>query len=118
MDTLAWQDLLESITLHAPDLDRPDDRISWRLEPMGCFSTKSLYKAIAPSHGIEPFAALWEIRLPLKIRIFLWQWLRGRLPSCVEVLKRNGPGDGICPLWATKEDSNHIFFSCVSAQFL
>ncbi|KAE8804952.1 ABC transporter G family member 37 [Hordeum vulgare] len=43
MDTLTWQDLLESIALHAPDLDRPDDRISWRLEPLGCFSMKSLY---------------------------------------------------------------------------
>ncbi|KAE8821104.1 ABC transporter G family member 37 [Hordeum vulgare] len=63
MDTLVWQDL--------PELDRPDDRISWRLEPAGCFSMKSFYRAIVPSQGIEPFAALWEIRLPLKIRIFL-----------------------------------------------
>ncbi|KAE8768777.1 putative TdLSC37 protein [Hordeum vulgare] len=93
MDMLAWQDLLDSIVLHAPDLDRPGDRISRRLEPSGCFSRKSLYRAIAPSQGIKPFAALLEIRLPLKIQIFLWQWLRGRLPSGVEVLKRNGPGD-------------------------
>ncbi|KAI4978322.1 hypothetical protein ZWY2020_014876 [Hordeum vulgare] len=118
MDTLTWQDLLESIALHAPDLDRPDDRISWRLEPLGCFSMKSLYQAIAPFQSIEPFAALCEIRLPLMIRIFLWQWLRGRLPSSVEVLKRNGPGDGICPLCAKEGDSNHIFFSCMSVQFL
>ncbi|KAE8768763.1 putative TdLSC37 protein [Hordeum vulgare] len=41
--------------------------------------------------GFTPLAALWETRLPLKIQIFLWQWLRGRLPSGVEVLKRNGP---------------------------
>ena len=34
------------------------------------------------------------------------------------MLKRNGPGDGMCPLCGTLEDSNHIFFSCVSAQFL
>ncbi|KAE8795235.1 putative TdLSC37 protein [Hordeum vulgare] len=92
MDTLAWQDLLESIALHALYLDWTGDRISWRLEPTGCFSTKSIYRAIAPSQGIEPFAALLEIRLPLKIRIFLWQWLRGRLPSGVEVLKRTNQG--------------------------
>ena len=95
-----------------------DDRARWRLEPSGQFSTKSLYLAIAPSLGHEAFSSIWEIRLPLKIRIFLWQWIRGRLPSGVEVLKRNGPGDGRCPLCGPEEDSNHIFFTCVSAQFL
>lgn len=36
----------------------------------------------------------------------------------MEVLKHNGSGDGICPLCDTEEDSNHIFFSCASTQFL
>ena len=48
----------------------------------------------------------------------IWQWIRGRIPSGTEVLKRHRLGDGICPLCGTAEDSNHIFFSCVSAQFL
>lgn len=61
---------------------------------------------------------MWAIKLPLKIRIFLWQWIKSRVPSGVEVLKRNGPGDGICPLCDMMEDSNHIFFTCVTAQFL
>lgn len=33
------------------------------------------------------------------------------------MLKRNGPGDGQCPLCEVEEDKNHIFFTCVSAQF-
>ncbi|KAI4987573.1 hypothetical protein ZWY2020_020373 [Hordeum vulgare] len=118
MDAIAWQDLLECIALHEPNVERSIGCLSWRLEPSGCFSTKSLYRAIAPSPGTEPLTALSEIRLPLKNRIFLWQWLRGCLPSGVEVIKRNKPGDGICPLYATEEDSNHIFFFCVFAQFL
>ena len=113
-----WQELLDCIALHEPDLSTDDDRARWRLEPSGQFSTKSLYLAIAPSLGHEALSSIWEIRLPLKIRIFLWQWIRGRLPSGVEVLKRNGPGDGCCPLCGPEEDSNHIFFTCVSAQFL
>lgn len=36
----------------------------------------------------------------------------------VEILKRNGPGDGTCPLCETTEDSNHIFFECAFVQFL
>ena len=92
--------------------------MTWRLEPSGCFSTKSLYAAIAPSLAPELFSLISDIRLPLKIRIFLWQWIRGRLPSGVEVRKRNGPGDGMCPLCAMVEDSNHIFFKCSTVQFL
>ncbi|KAE8772775.1 putative TdLSC37 protein [Hordeum vulgare] len=85
MDAIAWQDLLECIALHEPNVERSIGCLSWRLEPSGCFSTKSLYRAIAPSPGTEPLTALSEIRLPLKNRIFLWQWLRGCLPSGVEV---------------------------------
>nr|XP_020193283.1 uncharacterized protein LOC109779090 [Aegilops tauschii subsp. strangulata] len=90
-DTADWHDLLDCIALHEPDLDMGDDRTRWHLELSGRFSTKSLYQAIAPSPGPEALTTIWEIRLPLKIRIFLWQWIRGRLPSDVEVLKRNGP---------------------------
>uniref|UniRef100_A0A453N6T0 Reverse transcriptase zinc-binding domain-containing protein n=1 Tax=Aegilops tauschii subsp. strangulata TaxID=200361 RepID=A0A453N6T0_AEGTS len=96
-ETADWQELLDCIALHMPDLMTEYDSSRWRLEPSGQLSTKSLYQAIAPSPGHEALTLIWEIRLPLKIRIFLWQWIRGRLPSGVEVLKRNGPGDGRCP---------------------
>ncbi|XP_020172316.1 uncharacterized protein [Aegilops tauschii subsp. strangulata] len=117
-DTADWHDLLNCIALHEPDLDMGDDRTKWHLELSGLFSTKSLYQAIAPSPGPEALTTIWGIRLPLKIRIFLWQWIHDRLPSGMEVLKRNGPGDGCCPLCGPEEDSNHIFFTCVSVQYL
>ena len=94
-EVAAWDSLLQDIALLPVDVEDDPDSISWRLEPSGRFSTKSLYAAIAPSTAPEPFSLIWGIRLPLKIRIFLWQWIRGRLHSGVEVLKRNGPGDGI-----------------------
>uniref|UniRef100_A0ACD5XXA3 Uncharacterized protein n=1 Tax=Avena sativa TaxID=4498 RepID=A0ACD5XXA3_AVESA len=56
--------------------------------------------------------------LPLSIRIFLWQLLRDRLPSGVEVSKRNGPGNGLCPLCGFPESCTHIMFMCPAAQFL
>ncbi|XP_073355625.1 uncharacterized protein [Aegilops tauschii subsp. strangulata] len=93
-----WHELLECIALHEPDLEVGEDRARWRLEPSEQFSTKSLYQAITASLGHE--------------------WIRGCLPSGVEVLKRNGPGDGRCPLCGPEEDLNHIFFTCLSAQFL
>ena len=117
-ESAAWRELLECVALHEPLVDGVQDRVRWHLEPSGQFSTKSLYAAIAPSAAPPPLSMVWSVRLPLKIRIFMWQWIRGRIPSGVEVRKRNGPGSGLCPLCAVPEDSNHIFFACTSAQFL
>uniref|UniRef100_A0A453DWD3 Reverse transcriptase zinc-binding domain-containing protein n=1 Tax=Aegilops tauschii subsp. strangulata TaxID=200361 RepID=A0A453DWD3_AEGTS len=71
-DLAAWDELLGCIALHEPDVDLAADHISWRLVPSGIFSTKSLYQAIAPSPAVPPLTQVWSIRLPLKIRIFLW----------------------------------------------
>ncbi|KAE8784279.1 ABC transporter G family member 37 [Hordeum vulgare] len=117
-DIIAWHELLEAVTIHESDLDQIVDRISWHLEPSGKFSTKSLCWAIAATPAPEPLELIWSIRLPQKIKIFLWQWIRGHVPFGMEVLKRYGAHDGIHPLCGTVEDSYLIFFSCVSAQFL
>ncbi|KAE8786765.1 ABC transporter G family member 37 [Hordeum vulgare] len=52
------------------------------------------------------------------VRYSFWHWIRGRLPSRVEVLKRNDTGDGLCSLCSMVEDANQIFFSRVVAQFV
>lgn len=60
----------------------------------------------------------WRVRIPGKIKIFLWQQVRDHLPSGVEVQKCHGPRDGLCPLCGAVEHSNHILFSCIMAQFM
>ncbi|KAE8809708.1 hypothetical protein D1007_13596 [Hordeum vulgare] len=61
---------------------------------------------------------LWKAPLPLKIKIFVWQLLRDRLPFGTEVLKHHGPGNGICPMCHVLETGSHILFSCIAAQAL
>ena len=55
--------------------------------------------------------------MPLKIKVFLWQMFRDRLPSSNNVAKRNGPSDGSCAICGAHEDANHIFFNCHLARF-
>ena len=55
---------------------------------------------------------------PPKIRIFLWQAFRGRLPSADQIRKRNGPGSQFCALCGDVEDSDHIFFHCHLAKLI
>lgn len=58
------------------------------------------------------------MRVRLEIRIFLWELTRGCLLSGSEVLKRNGPEDGLCPLFGACKDFTYIFLLCMAAQFL
>uniref|UniRef100_A0A453DSW9 Reverse transcriptase zinc-binding domain-containing protein n=1 Tax=Aegilops tauschii subsp. strangulata TaxID=200361 RepID=A0A453DSW9_AEGTS len=76
-ETVDWQELLDCIALHEPQVDAGPDSVQWHLEPLGQFSTKFLYRAVAPSSAPPPLTAVWHVRLPLKIRIFMWQWIRG-----------------------------------------
>ena len=64
------------------------------------------------------FASIWKINVPLKIRIFLWQMMRKRLPSSDNIHRRHGPSNGLCSLCGDFEDTNHIFFGCVLARFM
>lgn len=70
---------------------------------------KSLYNKLAGELGPMEMIELWEMPLPPKIIYFLWQLMRGRLPSGDQVLNRHGPGDVQCPLCEVAEDMNHIF---------
>uniref|UniRef100_A0ACD5WM96 Uncharacterized protein n=1 Tax=Avena sativa TaxID=4498 RepID=A0ACD5WM96_AVESA len=68
--------------------------------------------------GADLDLPLVEGPLPLSIRIFVWQLLRDRLPSGVEVAKRHGPGTGLCPLCGTPKTCSHILFSCSATRAL
>ncbi|XP_071678265.1 uncharacterized protein [Lolium perenne] len=60
---------------------------------------------------------MWEATVPLKIKIFSWQLALDKLPSGLQILTRNGPSNGQCPLCGAPEDASHIFFSCSLAIF-
>ncbi|KAE8815719.1 putative TdLSC37 protein [Hordeum vulgare] len=49
-----WDEMLECIAFHSPNVDIATDRMSWHLEPSGRFSSRSLYQAIAPSTACRP----------------------------------------------------------------
>ena len=94
------------------------DMVSWRPTPTVVLSVSTTYHSLCPSPTTPSLSPLWKAPVPLKIKIFVWQLLRDRLPSGTEVLTRNGPGDGICPLCAVPETGTHILFSCTTARVL
>jgi hypothetical protein len=55
-------------------LTNAEDSVTWVLEKSGNFSTSSLYKELTfTGFSNRWLVCMWETKLPLKIRFFLWQ---------------------------------------------
>lgn len=96
--------------------DSPDT-VTWELTGSGKFTVKSLYHKLCQGPAQLVVKGLWSARLPLKIKLFLWQLFRNKLPTSLNVAKRNGPATGPCALCGAPEDANHVFFQCPLARF-
>lgn len=84
----------------------------------GFFSMGLAYHAMCRSRPFLGLLLFGRPHCPLKIKIFVWQLSRDRLPFGTEVLKRHGPGDGMCPLCDVPETGSHILFSCMATRSL
>ena len=61
------------------------------------------------------FTDLWKLKVPSKVSLFAWRLVRDRLPTKVNLRRRNMElNDVCCPLCRNyDEDASHLFFSCV-----
>jgi hypothetical protein len=68
-----WNDLQNRLQM--VQLTDQRDVVSWGLTPSKQFSSSSLYKFMTSGGGVSSGLAkrIWKCKLPLKIRIFLWQ---------------------------------------------
>jgi hypothetical protein len=115
-EAVEWENLCRVFDLCS--FSPEEDEIKWALEPSGGFSTSSIYMRLSQGAVVTHFKDVWRMKVPPRIRVFLWQLIRGRLPSCEQVAKRHGPSDGRCAFCGEIEDCNHIFFSCHLARFM
>ena len=60
------------------------------------------------------FHAIWKLKLPNKVAFFVWRLMRDRLPTKLNLTRRNiDINDTLCPFCTEKEeDAGHLFFSC------
>ncbi|MFS8007526.1 putative RNA-directed DNA polymerase [Helianthus anomalus] len=91
------------------------DRWRWSADVTGefsVFSAKSLMDSISGSR--EGFVMEWCKWVPLKCNVFAWRAEMERLPTRLELAKRNIPINGTsCPLCDDGEESaSHLFTAC------
>ena len=82
------------------------------------FSVKSMYRDIMQAVRLPEHSVLWKLRVPLKVKIFLWYLKKGVTLTKDNLLKRNWKGDSTCCFCSCKETIQHLFFECHVAKFV
>uniref|UniRef100_A0A8R7UQF7 Reverse transcriptase zinc-binding domain-containing protein n=1 Tax=Triticum urartu TaxID=4572 RepID=A0A8R7UQF7_TRIUA len=92
------------------------DQVYWGLNGNGRFSTKSMYKWLEnPLSGCH-YRWIWKAKIPLKIKIFLWQLSQDAVLTRQVMKERRWPGDPKCSFCDNTESSRHLFFTCPVAK--
>lgn len=96
-------------------LDEQQDKVCWELEKNKIYSTKSLYRFLTfRGAKIARMSKIWKTKIPLKIKIFLWQMEYDKLQTGVCLKKMGWRGSDRCGICGRLEDSDHIFFQMLN----
>jgi hypothetical protein len=93
------------------------DRFVWGLHHNKLFSVKSIYKALLLSEALLYNTLTWKLKLPLKIKVFLW------LYKWVILIKDNlarwrWQGDRKCCFCPFQKSIKHLLLGCPFAKFV
>jgi hypothetical protein len=95
-----------------------NDRFKWDLSVTGHFSVRSMYRALLNNNHVSYNKTLWSLKVPLKIKIFMWYLIRGVVLTKDNLLRHNWHGDRKCAFCYSDETIQHLFFDSHYAQFM
>ena len=111
----AWNRIVASI--HDLNLTEHRDEFIWGLSASKIFTVKSMYAALI-NNGVRVSKDIWQIKVLMKIKIFLWYLKKGVVLTKDNLVKRNWDGDKHCCFCHVSETIQHLFFDCIHAKFL
>lgn len=79
---------------------------------------KSFYLALKNCQVKFPKQTLWKLKLPMKIKVFLWLLLHRSILTKYNLPKRDWHGEKKCKFCAMDESIDHLFFSCPMARYV
>ena len=110
-----WQQLVARVVdvqLH----DR-DDRFIWSLHQNGMFMVRSMYRALT-TNEVPHHHVIWKLKIPLKIKVFIWYLLKGVTLTKDNLARRQWKGSVRCCFCNLDETIQHLFFDCPNAKFI
>jgi hypothetical protein len=112
----AWIDLVQR--LMSISLSDEKDALVWRLTTSGSFSVKSMYADYMNGHTIFLRKYIWKLKIPLKVRIFMWFLHKKVILTKDNLARRNWNGCKKCVFCDSSESINHLFFDCPFAKLI
>ena len=110
-----WHRIVAS--LHDVNLQEERDAFVWALHLSGSFSVKSIYDALI-NNGVRVSQDLWHIKVPTRIKIFLWYLKKGVILTKDNLAWRNWNGDTRCNFCHSPKTIQRLFLDCLHAKFL
>jgi hypothetical protein len=89
-------------------LTEEQDRCKWLLKK-GQFSVKSVYLALKTHQVVVPYKGIWNIKISLRIKVFLWIVFKKSVLTKDNLVRRGWSGDETCRFCSNKETMDHIF---------
>jgi hypothetical protein len=97
--------------------DDPDNFV-WKLTTSGLFTVKSMYADLMNGHTVFLRKYIWKLKVPLKVKIFMWFLFHKVILTKDNLAKRNWTGCKKCAFCDSKESINHLFFHCPFAKLI
>jgi len=111
-----WHDLVTRIS-HV-QLNNNVDAFCWNLTQTVTFTVSSMYIALISNGNVQFDKHLWKLKMPLKIKIFMWFLKRGVILTKDNLIRRNWNGNKLCFFCSSDETIQHLFFTYHVAKFL
>jgi hypothetical protein len=89
----------------------------WGFTQNGQFAVKSMYPSLIMGN-IWQNRFLWKLKLPLKIKIFLWCLNKGVTLTKDNLARQNWTRSKNCVFCAHEKNIQHLIFDCHYARFL
>jgi hypothetical protein len=85
------------------------DVFVWGLHQNGQFSVKSMYNALNADTRVMFSKMLWNLKIPLRIKIFMWYFERGIVLKKDNLARYNWEGNMLCAFCAQHEMIQLLF---------
>jgi hypothetical protein len=107
---MAWQQLIALIT--NTQLNDQRDIFIWSLHQHGKFTVCSMYRSLVRPQVVPRNHPIWKIKIPLKIKIFMWYLINNLALTTDNLVKKQWKGCLRCVACTLNESIQHLFFDC------
>lgn len=112
----AWHEIVANVV--DLSLKGQKDVFFWEANKNGTFTVNSMYKKLMYGNVIPRKSFIWKLRLPLKIKIFLWYLKEGVILTKDNLAKRRWKGSLRCCFCRSNETIQHLFFDCPMIRYI